>query len=298
MKIYDVIITGAGPAGISCAIQLKRYGINFLIFEKNKVGGLLLNANCVENYPGFPEGIEGEKLVEKFTKHLKFLKIKVKNQEVVECDFDKKNRVFSVKTKNKEYFSKFLVIASGTKPKKVKYKGIKRIPEKKIFYEVYNLKNLTFKEIAIVGAGDAAFDYALNLSKKNRVYILNRTEKIKSLPLLVERARREKSIKYLDNTLIEELLWKDGKINVICKRKGNLLKLKTDFLLFATGRKPELDFLSKGMEKNRRKLEKEGFLYLAGDVKRGIYRQTAISCGDGIISAMRIYERIKNENNR
>ena len=298
MKIYDVIIIGAGPAGISCAIQLKRYGINFLIFEKNKVGGLLLNANLVENYPGFPEGIEGEKLMEKFTKHLELLKIKVKEQEVVECDFDKKNCVFLVKTKNKKYFSKFLVIASGTKPKKVKYKGIREISEKKIYYEVYGLKNLRFKEIVVVGAGDAAFDYALNLSKKNRVYILNRTEKIKSLPLLVRRAKRKKSIKYLDNTLIKELFWKDGKINLICKRKGNLLKLKTDFILFATGRKPNLDFLSESMRKNKKKLERDGLLYFVGDVKRGIYRQTAISCGDGIICAMKIYERIKNENNR
>lgn len=298
MKIYDVIIIGTGPAGISCAIQLKRYGVNFLIFEKNKVGGLLVNANLVENYPGFPEGIKGEKLVERFIRHLEFLKIKVKKQEVVECDFDKERSIFIIKTKNKKYFSKFLVIASGTRAKKVRYKGMEKIPDGKIFYEVYNLKNVKFKEIAVLGAGDAAFDYAINLSKRNRVYILNRTDKIKSLPLLVKRAKRKKSIKYLDNTLIEKLFWKDGKINLICKRRGNLLKFKTDFILFATGRKPNLDFLSKSMRKNWKKLEREGFLYFAGDVKRGIYRQTAISCGDGILCAMKIYERIKNENNR
>ncbi len=295
MKIFDVIIVGAGPAGISCAIQLKRYGIKFLIFEKNKIGGLLLNANLVENYPGFPKGIKGEKLVKKFIEHLKFLKIKVKKEEVIECDFDKEKSVFIVKTKNKKYFSKFLILASGTRPKKVRYKGMEKIPENKIFYEVYNLRNVKGKEIVIIGAGDAAFDYGLNLSIKNKVYILNRTDKIKSIPLLVKRAKRKKSIKYLDNTLIEEIFWKNKKINIICKQKENLLELKTDFILFATGRKPNTYFLSKNIKKE---LEKKGLLYLIGDVKRGIYRQTAISCGDGILCAMKIYEKLKNENKR
>ena len=69
--MYDVVVVGAGPAGISASIQLKRSGIEPLLLEKDETGGLLLNANLVENYPGFPDGVSGEILAEIFSKHLK-----------------------------------------------------------------------------------------------------------------------------------------------------------------------------------------------------------------------------------
>ena len=187
MQTEDVIIIGVGPAGIATAIQLKRYGIVPLLLEKNETGGLLRNANLVENYPGFPGGISGLALVNLFEKQLAENSIRVIFEETTELDL--KDNLFTVATSRRVYYSRIMVVASGTKPKK---SGISEAAEEvkdKIFYEVYPLLKVKGKKIVIVGAGDAAFDYALNLGKNNEVVILNRSRTTKCLPLLKERVR-------------------------------------------------------------------------------------------------------------
>lgn len=296
MRIYEVIIIGAGPSGISCAIQLARYGVKFLIFEKKKIGGLLLNANLVENYPGFSEGIRGIELVDRLRRHLKKWKIKVRFEEVKECDF--KGNIFVIKTDKKKYFSQFLVVATGTSPKKIKNKGITSLPKERVFYEVYHLFHVKNKKIAIIGAGDAAFDYALNLCRNNEVFILNRSNVIKALPLLVERIRKKSSVRYLENIKLKESQFKKDKVILIYEKNGEILTQRFDFLLIAIGREPNIKFLSDEIIKREKDLKRRELLYFIGDVKRGVYRQVAICCGDGILCAMKIYRRLKDESDR
>ena len=167
MKTEKVAIIGAGPAGISTAIQLKRYGINPVLFEKGEVGGLLKNANLVENYPGFPEGISGLNLIELFKKQLKNLSLKIFYEEIKRLDYA--NNIFLLKTPEKLFYSSIVVIASGTKPKRPTHFEISENAKNKIFYEVYPLLKVKKKQIIIIGAGDAAFDYALNLAKNNKI---------------------------------------------------------------------------------------------------------------------------------
>ncbi|MCX6163891.1 MAG: NAD(P)/FAD-dependent oxidoreductase, partial [Ignavibacteriae bacterium] len=200
-KIYDVIIIGAGPAGISTAIQLKRYGINFLLLEKDSIGGLLKNASLVENFPGFPKGISGLKLIDLFKKHLSELGIRVKKENVVDVDY--KERFYLVKTDKNNFISKNLIIASGTKPKRYEVQGTSTV---RIYYDVYELFNVKNKEIAIIGGGDAGFDYAVSLSNKNNnISILHRRGKPVCIPALLNKVLLKKNISYFCNLKIKSI---------------------------------------------------------------------------------------------
>lgn len=281
MKTCKVAIIGAGPAGIACAIQLKRHKIDFIIFERNKPGGLLRNANLVENYPGFANGITGEKLVELFSRQLKVNDISPIKENVEFIDYKDS---FFIKTNNSVYQSEILIVASGTKPKRLNIK-MPANTESKIFYEVVALKKLNGKKIGIIGSGDAGFDYAIGLSKKNKIILLNRTDEHKCLPILFKRCMENKNIMYITNFEITKIQLKNKKLFLHSKNRE---PVSVDCLMAAIGREPNLDFLSKKIKCKLKFLEKNKKLYIIGDVKNKIFRQTAIAVGDGIKTAMEI----------
>ena len=131
----SVIIIGGGPAGIITAIQLKRYGIDPLVLEKKQLGGLLWNANLVENYPGFPRGITGVKLANLLVKHYNSYDIKTIYKEVQSIDFY--NQIFTISTAKNTFSSKLLVIASGTVPNCFSSDLVSGVVSDKILYEIY-----------------------------------------------------------------------------------------------------------------------------------------------------------------
>ncbi|MFZ0534785.1 MAG: NAD(P)/FAD-dependent oxidoreductase [Anaerolineales bacterium] len=292
MKTENVIIIGAGPAGLATAFQLKRYGIHPLLFERAKVGGLLLNANLVENYPGFPQGIPGTDLVSLFALQAQHLNIDVIYEEVIELSYDQ--GLFQARTAQKNYLSRVAVIASGTKPLHFIDLTIPKVLTELVFYEVYDLLQAAGKCVVIVGSGDAAFDYALNLSKKNQVIILNRSEEPKCLPLLWERVQKVPAISYQAQAVICQLKKSpQGGILIECLSPAGDKQFQADYLVGAIGREAKLDFLSEAFHEQGKVLEEQGVLYLIGDVKNGIYRQTSIAVGEGILAAMKICRQLK-----
>ena len=293
MEIKDVLIIGAGPAGIAAGIQLKRYGLEPILLERAEIGGLLKNANLVENYPGFPGGIPGPALVQLLKRQLMDFSLQVRREEVTKVDLEK-GHYFLVKTEKNGYYSRNVVVASGTKPRRFKEFEIPAEIEERIFYEVYPLLGVSEREIVIVGAGDAAFDYGLNLSRKNRITILNRGQRIKCLPLLWEKAQAEPQIEYFEKTAITSIK-PHPTVGMIleCTTLDGPITFQADFLVGAIGREPALDFLSEQVSALAASLEQQGLLYFIGDVKNDIYRQTSISVGDGVRAAMQIYRKLK-----
>ena len=323
-----VAIIGAGPAGIATALQLQRSGINPLIFEQKYIGGLLNNAFFIENYPGFPKGISGIDLVKKFKGHLDTWGINVVNDCVIKVYKEKNDFILQTK---KTYKVQFLVIASGTKPKlpDIDASGC----NEKILSDVYPIRNIRNKRIVIVGSGDAALDYALNLSRNNRITILNRNNKIKGLDLLFKRIKKISrsdngkitffkntkilALKQLNNCLSCEMQL--ASCNTTCPVKCNSLTGKPfhQKSIFHRGLSAKVLNKQKGetsiccdyvvfaigrepaidflSSPLKRKFPggDNKSIYYIGDVKQGNLRQTAIATGDGIKAAMEIAQELK-----
>ena len=289
-EIEDVIIVGAGPAGIAAAMQLKRCGISALLLEGDEAGGLLRNANLVENYPGFPEGITGIGLVKLFKNQMERLSVCPAIELVEHASFEQEH--FVVKTERQIHCSKRLIVSSGTRPVALSGVNLPGASQAKILYDVHPLLGLKGSEIAIIGAGDAAFDYALNLSKGNQVCILNRTKKIKSLPLLVQRVQRNPNIRYIENTRVQRISEGNGdRLMVKFIKDEGTCEFSVDYVIAAIGRVPSIGYLSEKIRERMEVLMSAGLLYMIGDVKNDIYRQTSIAVGDGVRAAMEIYLR-------
>lgn len=274
---------------MSCAIQLKRCGIFPLVIDKDNKGGLLKYANLVENYPGFPGGIKGKELVKKFQQQFRLEKLSCLNQEVLDINYNR--GLFEVITGNERYMTEYLVIASGTKPKLFADFNIDASLSNSMFYGISEIMDVKNKQIVIAGAGDLAFDYALNLGKMNQVTILNRSDMPKCIPLLYERAGKLKGFAYTENAELKQVS-RSGKykLNIKLKLKSGYTFLIADYLVFAVGREADLDFINNEFKKGIKLLRKAGRLYIIGDAANRQYRQTAIASGDGIKAAMQIYE--------
>lgn len=294
-KIHDIGIAGAGPAGITAAIQLKRSSFEPILFEKDEIGGLLLNANLVENYPGFANGLPGRELVEHFKKHLDKFNIKIIKKEVIKII--PQNDKFEVVTQNENYQFRKVILATGTTPSRMDVKGERENFRDKIFYELKNLPVLKGNEkFIIIGGGDASFDYALNLANKGiHSKILHRNIKFKCLSLLEKRVRKNFKIEIITGAKIRNFQKYGEKIktNYVCSNEE--LSEISDYILIAIGRKPNYQILPDGIQINVGKNNETNIpgLYIIGDMV-GVYRQVGIAVGSALITAMAINDNLNN----
>ncbi|MCU0289242.1 MAG: NAD(P)/FAD-dependent oxidoreductase [Acidobacteria bacterium] len=296
----NIAIIGGGPAGVSAAIQLKRFDITAQMFEKNRIGGLLWNAHRIENYPAFPEGISGAGLAIRFKNHLEMFRIPVNTNAVTSLDFYPGQDRFLLATSEGTYTADFVIVASGTEPRTTDIMDI--IPaelSQYVNFEIFPLLGLTGKKIVIVGSGDIAFDYALHLSKfhGNDIKLICRSEDIKALPLLFRRVHNIPYIKMINSAVLQKVEKGDAcPLRLAFEKKGTLLNLDADFLVCAIGRNPQTSFYTPHLREKEKQLIDEGRLYLAGDVKNGRSRQTVIAAGNGVDAAVKIYEYLPRGN--
>lgn len=196
-----IAVIGGGPAGVAAAIQLKRGGFDPLVFERDRVGGLLREANLVENYPGFPDGIAGHGLADLLAAHLSRVGVKVIGEEVTLLERSKD--AFSLRTPSGVTNAGEVIIASGTRPKALQGVRISDRAAKRVQYGIRGFGGVRDERVAVIGGGEAAFDYALNMARWNDVVILHRSAHPRCIPVLRERCEASPRITYHSNTTVE-----------------------------------------------------------------------------------------------
>jgi len=279
-----IAIIGAGPAGIAAAIQLKRSGIDPIVFEEYRIGGLLKNAHRIENYPGFPKGVSGDTLVQNLKDHVSAWSIAIEKQHVKRIERSKDRYIIHAR---RIYRADIVIVASGTKPV-LPNTDHESFPGR-VFFEIDAIKKTRNKNIIIVGGGDAAYDYALHLGHSNKILIVNRRNHTRALPLLVRRVRNVRSIKVINNATIRTIGMSDNELQVVIAQRNQKRVIECDYIVYAIGRIPSCDYLS---ERLMRKFpDGDRTLYFIGDVKNGAIRQVAIAVGDGVKAAMEIVAR-------
>jgi thioredoxin reductase len=227
-----------------------------------------------------------------FEEQAQYASVQVAFDRVRSLTYD--GETFRVDTPDRVYNSQVVVIATGTRPMVFTDFPVPASLQERVYYEVYPLLGVVGKQIAIIGAGDAAFDYALNLARKNTLLILNRSDQVKCLPLLWERAASTPRITYHAKTAVSGLVEApEGGIALECTGSSGTIRFQVDYLVGALGRDPCVDFISSELFERAPELERRGVLYWIGDVRNGIYRQTAIAVGDGIRAAMHIYRHFE-----
>ena len=290
MSEDEVTIIGAGPAGIAAAIYLQRAKLEPVLIERHESGGLLRSANWVENYPGFPEGICGLDLVAKFKDQMKQLGIRPMLGEVLSVR--RMRRGFELRLGSSRRTSRALIVATGTRPAKIGIKGAAGLQGKLVFSELPDLPQaLKSRRVIVVGGGDAAFDYSMNLLARGaRPIIVSRSEP-SGLELLRERTEALGVELVIGATPKKVGRSRQGVI-MTCMAGSTELEIEGDMMLAACGRVPNIEVLgptlrgAAGPGPSGLPETKVKGLYLAGDIVRSKQRQTGIAVGDGIRAAM------------
>jgi len=297
--IYDLIIIGGGPAGLTAAIYAARQKIRFLVISKD-IGGQTLLSSDVENYLGF-HLVSGAELVKKFEEHIRDYNIEVKFEEVI--DIKKKAGIIEVKTDKDRYQSKSLIIASGKKPRPLNVKGEREFVGKGVSYcatcDAPLFKN---KDIAVIGGGNSAMDAAILASKySKRVYIVTINKELIGEKLLIERVLKDKKIKVLYNARTKEIFGDKFVKGVRLDVNGEEIKLDVQGIFIEIGTIPSTAF-DKITEKNEYgeiKIHQEGWMtnltsvegiFAAGDVTNVPEKQIIVAAGEGCKAALSAFQ--------
>ncbi len=286
-----VSVIGAGPAGITAAVQLSRFGIETTVFDGGAPGGLVANAYLVENYPGFPGGIRGCELAALFAAQLKSSGARLRTEEVVSLEYG--GGFFRTVTQRGVLETSVAVIASGTRGAKAPGLELPGEVVGAVHFEASPLLSGEGMKVAVIGGGDAAFDYALSLSRRNDVTVVCRSSSPKCLPMLLRRCEENARISVMAGAgllgVSKAGSGKRERLILGLSGPAGSRKLAADALLFAVGRDPCVSFLGPGVKGLVDSLVGAGSLHLVGDVVNGRSRQVSIAVGDGMRAAMNIY---------
>lgn len=286
---FDCIIIGAGIAGLTAAIYLKRAGKNVVIIEKSMPGGQILKTNSIKNYPGFLE-IDGFSLIRKVLDQTDNLNIKIIKEEVLEINN------LEVKTNKNTYQTKNIILATGRKPRILGLENEEELIGKGISFCASCDGNLYKNEnVAVVGGGNTAFEDAIYLSNicKN-VTLIHRNNNYRAEEYLIEELKQKANVTFAPNEKVEKLNTKDGFLESI-ETNNNTYKIKGLFV--AIGQVPSIIKIDSLNQENGYIIVNEKMetnikgIYACGDcIKKDVYQLTT-AAAEGTIASFSIISR-------
>ncbi len=299
--MYDLIIIGGGPAGLTAGIYAVRYGLNTIVLEKDVLPGQIAATDLIENYTGFT-AISGPELMQRFKEHAQTVGVKIESAEVSSIISEDGRKVVVTDTGN--LVSKALVIATGANPKKLGIPGEKEFMGKGVSYcATCDAPFYKGKTVMVIGGGESALTDALILSNiVKKVYIVHRRDKLRASMILQERVSKKPNIEIIWDTVPEEIQGKTGVENAILRnlKTGDINKMPTDGVFVYIGILPNTEFIdvkknSSGFILTNEKLETsvQG-IYAAGDCRDTSIWQVVTAVADGAVAAVSAHEYVMN----
>lgn len=294
--MYDVIVLGSGPAGLTAAIYTGRAGLKTLVIAGTMWGGQLMLTMKVENFPGFKDGILGSDLMDNMWKQAERFGAEMIFDDATAVDF--LSKPFKVKIGDRVYEGKSIIIATGTSAKWLGLKSETRLRGRGVSAcATCDAAFFKDKKVVVVGGGDTAIEDALTLTKfASEVKVIHRRDKLRAVKILQERAFKNPKIEFIWKSTVQEILGKDRVEGVRLRKvdSNEELELACDGVFIAIGYKPnteifkgkiELDQAGYVIAKDTIKTSVEG-VFVAGDVQDHRYRQAITAAGSGCKAAI------------
>lgn len=302
--IYDVIIIGGGPAGYTAALYATRAGLDTVLLEKMSAGGQMALTGDIDNYPGFPDGIDGFTLGMQMQQGAERFGAKTEYADVESVEFS--DKIKKIVTGFGTYYGKTVIIASGANPRELGIDSEKELTGRGIHYCAHcDGRFYKDKTVVVVGGGNSAAADALylaNLAKK--VYVVHRRDSLRATKIYHDPLMKTENVEFVWDSIVTDFIV-DSKVKGVKIRNkidGDESELVCDGVFVSIGRKPATEFLTGAV-----KLDKNGYIiadestktnidgvFAAGDVRTKDLRQVVTAVADGAVAVHHAEEYIMN----
>ncbi|TET12824.1 thioredoxin-disulfide reductase [Candidatus Aerophobetes bacterium] len=304
-KVYDLIIIGAGPAGLTAAIYAQRARLNTVVLEKLTPGGQIILSEKIENYPGFPEVISAQKLMKQVQKQAENLGTKLKHEEARSIALEDEEKIIHT-SGGKKYKTLAVIIATGAETRRLGIEREKEFIGRGISYcATCDAPFFRNQQVAVVGGGNMALQEALYLSKfAEKIYLVHRREMLRGEKILQERITKNPKIEIIWRSVVDQIY---GEEKVKGVKLKNLKTKKThnlpcSGLFIFVGLKPNTEFVQNILELDEKGFIKTGEnlessrrgIFVCGDVRKNLLKQVIVACGEGAL-ATHMAEKYINE---
>ncbi len=303
-NLYDVIIVGGGPAGLTAGLYAKRSLLKTLLIEKGPLGGQVLLTDWIENYPGFPEGISGYDLIDLMLKQVQKLNLEIYQEEVREIRDG--GKIKEVVTESIIFKTKAVILALGAEHKKLEVPGEKEFYGKGVSYcAICDGPFYKEEEVAVIGGGNTALQEALYLTKfAKKVYLIHRRNTFRATPFLQERVKNHPKIELILNSIVQEIYGKEKVEGLLIKNlsteKQQKLPVTGIFIFIGFSAKTDwlkglIDSDGQGFIITNKEMEtSRPGIFACGDCVSKRFRQIINACGEGAVAALNAEEYIKS----